>query len=301
MSFQNKKTLKDLHLTDRFLFAEAMEDLVISKNMLEIILEKDIHLLSRIETEKELRSSEFLRSVRLDMFALDDEDNVINAEMQREKEGDLIRRSRFYQAMIDHSLLVPGENEFSDIKNTYMIMIMPFDLFGFQKFRYVFHLTCDNIPELKLDDGATRIFVNTYGNNKEDVAPEFIELMKYINETREEVANKCQSPRVREIHKRIERIRSNEEVGVRWMQEWEEKLKIKKEAREEGLEEGRQEGRKEGRQEGRKEERELGIKALVITSFMFGAADDDVIRQLIELYQLTEDEAREQISRYRKG
>jgi len=113
LSYQNKKTLKDLHLTERFLFAEAMEDPVISENMLEIIMEKNIHLHSRIETEKELRSSEFLRSVRLDMFTMDDEDNVYNTEMQREKEGDLIRRSRFYQALIDHSLLVPGENEFA--------------------------------------------------------------------------------------------------------------------------------------------------------------------------------------------
>ena len=40
MSYQNKKTLKDLHLTERFLFAEAMEDPVISKNMLEIIVDK---------------------------------------------------------------------------------------------------------------------------------------------------------------------------------------------------------------------------------------------------------------------
>lgn len=148
--------------------------------------------------------------------------------------------------MIDHSLLVPGENEFSDIKNTYMIM--PFDLFGYKKFRYVFHLTCDSILELKLDDG-------------------------------------------------VEQIRSNEEVGVRWMQEWEEKLKIKKEAREEGLEEGRQ----EGWQEGRKEERELGIKALVITSFKFGATGDDVLRQLMELYQLTDNEARERIRQYRRN
>ncbi|MGL6197600.1 MAG: hypothetical protein ACRC3H_01575 [Lachnospiraceae bacterium] len=98
--------------------------------------------------------------------------------------------------------------------------------------------------------------------------------MQYINETREEVASRCQSSKVREIHKRLERIRSNEEVGVRWMQEWEEKLKIKKEAEKNGMEEGLRKGlekglevgRKEGHKEGHKEGLEEGIKALIITS-----------------------------------
>lgn len=39
-----KKSLKDLNLLDRFLFAEAMEDPVIVQYMLEIILGKEITL-----------------------------------------------------------------------------------------------------------------------------------------------------------------------------------------------------------------------------------------------------------------
>lgn len=39
-----EKSLKDLTLLDRFLFAEAMEDATILTNMLEIILGEDIVL-----------------------------------------------------------------------------------------------------------------------------------------------------------------------------------------------------------------------------------------------------------------
>lgn len=88
-----------------------------------------------------------------------------------------------------------------------------------------------------------------------------------------------------EIHNRLERIRSNEEVGVRWMQEWEEKLKIKKEAKKEGMEEGLLKG----------------MEALIITSFELGASDDVVISKLMELFNLTEEGARERISQYRKN
>jgi len=64
------------------------------------------------------------------------------------------------------------------------------------------------------------------------------------------------------MHKRIEAIKSNEEIGVKYMQEWEEKIIEKRKAREEGLAEGRAEGRAEGlaagRAEGEAEGRALG-------------------------------------------
>jgi len=60
---QNKpamKPLSDLTLMDRFLFACAMEDPVILQTVLEIILEKEIHLKERIQAEKELRTAPWL-------------------------------------------------------------------------------------------------------------------------------------------------------------------------------------------------------------------------------------------------
>ena len=36
-----------------------------------------------------------------------------------------------------------------------VVMIMPFDLFGYGLYRYTFQMKCEEIPELKLDDGAT--------------------------------------------------------------------------------------------------------------------------------------------------
>ena len=42
-----------------------------------------------------------------------------------------------------------------------VVMITPFDLFGYGLYRYTFQMKCEEIPELKLDDGATRIFLNT--------------------------------------------------------------------------------------------------------------------------------------------
>lgn len=44
-------------------------------------------------------------------------------------------------------------------------------------------------------------------------------------------------------------MKSNEEIGVKYMQAWEERYYDRQEAREEGLAEGRAEGRAEGKKE----------------------------------------------------
>ena len=46
--------------------------------------------------------------------------------------------------------------------------------------------------------------------------------------------------------KEKQKVKSNEEIGVKYMQEWEEKILEKRKARAEGLAEGRAEGRAEG-------------------------------------------------------
>lgn len=125
---ENKiKPLKDLRLLDRFLFAELMEDEECSKEVLEIILGKDISLLSKEQTEKEIRTATWLKSIRLDVYSVDEEGNVYDTEMQQNWRDDLEKRSRFYQGLLDSSLLIPGEQNYNALNDTYIIMIMPFD------------------------------------------------------------------------------------------------------------------------------------------------------------------------------
>lgn len=64
--------LKDLNLTDRFLFDEVMEDPQTHHEALSIIFGKEIPLLSRTETEKELRVSPLLRAIRMDVVSMDE-------------------------------------------------------------------------------------------------------------------------------------------------------------------------------------------------------------------------------------
>ena len=97
------------------------------------------------------------------------------------------------------------------------------------------------IPELKLDDGATRIFLNTKGKHPELVSPELIELLKYMERSTDEVSRELKSKRIQEMHRRVCQIKASEKEEVKYMQTWEEKILIKQE----GIAEGRLEEKKE--------------------------------------------------------
>ena len=238
---------QDLTLLDRFLFAEVMEDPKTFENILSIILGEDISIKGRPQSEHESRTSPLKRQVRLDVWAEDETDAVYNVEAQKENTKNLPHRSRFYQALIDSKLLDPGEVDFSNMKDCYSIIIAPFDLFGRGLYQYTFQMTCAETGQ-PLEDGATRIFLNTHGKNSEDISPELKELLYYMEHTTEEIS--CSTSRLQEIKNHVNIVKSSEEIGVKYMQEWEEKILEKRKARAEGLAEGRAEGLAEGRAEG---------------------------------------------------
>lgn len=232
---ENKiKPLKDLlRLLDRFLFAELMEDEECSKEVLEIILGKDISLLSKEQTEKEIRTATWLKSIRLDVYSVDEEGNVYDTEMQQNWRDDLEKRSRYYQGLLDSSLLVPGEQSYNALNDTYIIMIMPFDLFGKGRYQYTIKAFCEEDKEIQIQDGATRIFLNTHGKNKEEIRPELIEFLNYVEKTNELQEETFRSEKVTKIQRAVQQIKSNEQIGVKYMQKWEEIAEARAEGREE--------------------------------------------------------------------
>ena len=80
----SKKTLKELDLVDRFLFARMTEDKGTYRDMLEILLEEDIKLLTEAQTEKEIRTMPWLRSIRVDVFSMDEAKRIFSSESQKE-------------------------------------------------------------------------------------------------------------------------------------------------------------------------------------------------------------------------
>ncbi len=102
-------------------------------------------------------------------------------------------------------------------------------------------MSCDEIPGLKLHDGATRIFLNTHGTDAEGVSEELIQLLRYFEQTTEENAAASHSQKIEKLQKRVEEIKKNEEVGIRYMNAFEEKMWERREGEMIGEKRGRQE------------------------------------------------------------
>ena len=252
-----KTMLDNMNLSDRFLFNETVEDPEIYNMIVEILMDEQISMFNWSETEKELRVSPQLREIRLDVIGMDEEGALYQLEMQKKNTYNLSKRSRYYQAQIDVTLLEPGCKDFNKLNDLTTILIAPFDIFGYGLYRYTFEEHCLEIPSLRLNDGAKRIFINTNGNNPEEFSQEFLDFMEYINESTDSVAERTDSAKIRQIHNRVCTIRTLEKTGVKFMQWWEEKAY----AREEGWTEGHEEGLAAGREEGLAAGREEGLAA----------------------------------------
>lgn len=248
------KPLEELTLMDRFLFAETMENPENMKLMLDIILDDDITLKGIPQAEKELRKSSIKRLARLDIWTKDIHNTIYDTEIQNRNTNNLIKRTRYYQAMIDCKLLEPGERDFNQMSNVYIILITPFDLFGYGLYRYTFVGHCLEIPELKMNDGVTRIFLNTRGTNSEGVSLALVELLKYMERTND-TSLILSNNKTQKLRENINMLKKNEQYSIRYLRfreafydEYEEEIEADKAtARSEGRKEGREEGREEGR------------------------------------------------------
>lgn len=104
--------LEDLKLVDKFLFDETMENREAYEAVVSILLENEVELLEKPQTEKELRISPTLWEVRLDVVGMGRDKKLYHTEMQKNNTGNLKKRSRYYQAQLDVSLLEPGSRDF---------------------------------------------------------------------------------------------------------------------------------------------------------------------------------------------
>ena len=271
MNYEGRKLLHSLTLLDRFLFAEVMEDASAYRAVLEIILERDIHLKEDVQSEKEIRTLPNFRGIRLDVWGMNEDGTIYNSEMQKKDTKNLPKRSRFYQSVMDAGLLEVGETDFNQLNDIWLITIMPFDLFGLGKFRYTFRMRCDEENSLELKDGAVRMFLNTRGQNREEISDELYAFLKYAENPTDEMAAAFESEKIKKLHERVTKVKRNEENEVKYMQLWEELVMERNEGRIEGRSEGRSEGREEGIHEG------LDMKAQIVARNMFmrGMSQED--------------------------
>lgn len=273
-----QKKFQDLNLSDAFLFAAAMEDSEVCRLALEILLNRKIASVA-VHTEHSMLYSSDYRSIRLDVYAQDDEGDSYNVEMQGENQGNLPKRSRYHQAKMDVMSIPPGA-DFNELRPNYVIFICTFDPFGEGLYQYTFENRCRE-KDIPLNDGTTKLFLNTQGKNKEGVSETLVHFLRYVENTTEECVKELQDKRIEKVHDRVITLKQSREWESRYMK-FEELLQ---DAENRGLQEGLQKGLKQGQS-----------RLLLLISRMTQAGeamyisrlseDEDFLQKMYEKYQI---------------
>ena len=239
MGIYRIKPWEELTIRDDYMFKLIMRRKRICKKLLERTLRMKIREIRYLETEKSMKSQYSSKGIRLDVYVRDEKETVYNIEMQvRRLEGDaLFKRTRYYQSMMDADLLAAGA-DYDDLNKTIIIFICPFDPFDEGRYIYTFENLCLENKDLRLKDGATKIFLNTKGVIG-DVDAEIIAFLQYVDGVVSD------NSLVQEIEQGIQKVKSEEQERVSYMTF---AMKMMEE-RKEGFREGKLEGKLEGKAE----------------------------------------------------
>ena len=225
-----------LGLSNDFLFGKVMSDPELCKELLGLILpELQIDRIEYPELQKPIRPDVDARSVHLDVYVKDNKNTVYDIEMQTVNTGELPKRSRYYQGMIDLQLIDAGQS-YKKLNHSYVIFICLADIFGLGLHKYTFENICLENTSLKLKDGAVKIFLNTE-SSREDVSDGLRSFLDYV------AGRKAENSYVQKLENAVREAKQNRE----WRHEYMTLLMRDLENLEKGREEGRKEGIKEGK------------------------------------------------------
>ena len=105
----SKKTLEELVFHDDFMFAAVMMDAENCRCFLERVLEIQIERVD-ISTEHGFFFNPECKSIRMDVFAKDENRTHYDIEMQLVKKDSLEKRSRYYHSQMDVEMLEKGKS-----------------------------------------------------------------------------------------------------------------------------------------------------------------------------------------------
>ena len=202
------KKYEELDITDAFMFSKVMQDEKVCRPLLEEILNIKIKKIVYLDYEETVQVSPASKGIRMDIYVEDDDETIYNLEMQADNTGHLPKRSRYYQAVIDINILERGA-DYNSLKESIIIFICTFDLFGQEEYIYTFRNMCQQVPGLGLKDGTSKIFLNTRGT-KGDISEELKDFLKYID------GNTPECDLSRNIDRRVLEVRENKQ----WRREY---------------------------------------------------------------------------------
>lgn len=202
------KPIEELTITDDFMFGAVMRDPRLLKPLLEMILGVKIRRIEYPELQKALNERYGSKGIRLDVYVEDEKETVYNVEIQTSDKKHLPKRTRYYQGVIDLHILEKGE-DYTALRRSFVIFICTYDPFHQGRWVYTFENLCREDPAIALDDGATKVILNTKGGAGE-ISDDLKSLLRYMD------GFKPDSDYTRMLNEAVEYVRSDDQ----WRREY---------------------------------------------------------------------------------
>lgn len=172
-------------------------------------------------------------------------DEVYDPEMQATDTGELPKRARYYQGLIDVDCLISGM-PYSSLKPQYVVFICLTDIFKRQLPIYHFEKVCIETLSDKehcfLNDEAYTVFFNCSDYDKIKNETEQKKVLQFFKDGKETSA----------FSRRLKQLETSAKANAQWRQQymtWEMEMNIQYyKGRDEGLAEGIEQGRFEEKQ-----------------------------------------------------
>ena len=175
----NQTEWEKLGISNDFLFGKVMQDAELCKELLQIIFPNmKIDHIEYPVLQKTINMDADAKSIRLDVYIVDNKGTVYDIEMQMADTKELPKRTRYYRAMMDLEMIDKGQS-YKKLKKSFVIFICPFDLFNEGRHLYTFKNICIEDKKILLGDDTTKIFLNTEGKMA-DVNQKLTAFLDYV-------------------------------------------------------------------------------------------------------------------------
>ena len=236
-----------LTFADDYIFCRVLsQNLEITKELLEILLDIKIDHIEQAASQKENKVDFLSKGVRFDVYVKDGTGRCFDIEIQTSHYSNLAKRARYYQSVMDVDSLDTGES-YKTLKDSYVIFLCLGDPFGKGVPVYTFRYRSDEDNSITMDDGSVNIFFNAKLYDKMNSVErrnffEYLCKQKAESDFTANLANKVKSVKTSSDEKRVY-MTFEEMVEIRHEEGFNEGKSV-------GLEEGIAQGMKKGQEEG---------------------------------------------------
>ena len=204
-----QKPFDELTIADDYMFYRVMEDPGICKTLLNRVLHGKVETITDIELQKTIDDAGRAKGVRFDVWAKDCNGRIYDIEMQALDRKDLAKRIRYYQAAIDVSML--GKSKpYESLPDTFILFFCTFDYLGKGLPVYTFKTTCCEDTAIALEDGITKIIINSKAATQEKNAKLEV-FLEYMN------GKVSDDEFIQRLERRIQEVKANEALRRAYM------------------------------------------------------------------------------------